>query len=101
MVKNEILNIELIEDLFYYNFTYELNWNKSLYFVSNLNKYSKRQTDVNMIVSEICIRCEKEVYDWKHIWIRKINEFTIREVILSAIVSHEEQMLEKDQAALV
>lgn len=47
-----------------------------------------------MIVSEICIRCEKEVYDWKHIWIRKINE-------LSAIVSHEEQMLEKDQAALV
>ncbi|PKC15121.1 hypothetical protein RhiirA5_408552 [Rhizophagus irregularis] len=94
MVKNEILNIELIEDLIYYNFTYELNWNKSLYFVSNLNKYSKRQTDVNMIVSEICIRCEKEVYDWKHIWIRKINE-------LSAIVSHEEQMLEKDQAALV
>lgn len=45
MVKNEILKIELIEDLFYYNFTYELNWNKSLYFVSNLNKYSKRETD--------------------------------------------------------
>jgi hypothetical protein len=44
MVKNEILNIELIEDLFYYNFTYELNWNKSIYFVSNLNKYSKRET---------------------------------------------------------
>lgn len=52
--------------------------------------------DVNMIVSEICICCEKEVDDWKHIWIRKINEFTIREVILSAIVSHEEQMLERD-----
>ncbi|GET65886.1 hypothetical protein GLOIN_2v1791022 [Rhizophagus irregularis DAOM 181602=DAOM 197198] len=42
--KNEILNSELIEDLFYYNFTYELNWNKSLFFVSNLNNYSKQQT---------------------------------------------------------
>lgn len=52
MVKNEILNIELIEDLIYYNFTYELNWNKSLYFVSNLNKYSKRQTGD----SNVCIK---------------------------------------------
>ncbi|PKB94770.1 hypothetical protein RhiirA5_438069 [Rhizophagus irregularis] len=100
--------------------------NKSLYFVSNLNKYSKRQTDdqdsferaykiknllkelpkyailfkrdVNMIDSEVCIRCEKEV----EIWICETNEFTIREVILSAIVSYEEQMLERgdiDQAA--
>jgi hypothetical protein len=48
-----------------------------------------------MIDSEICIRCEKEVKDWEHIWICETNEFTIRDVILSAIVSYAEQMLER------
>lgn len=77
-------------------FTYELDWNKSLYFVSNLNKYSKRQTSdhnsyeraykiknllkalptyANMIDNDICIRCEKEVEDWDHIWICEAIEF--------------------------
>ncbi|RGB42612.1 hypothetical protein C1646_750799 [Rhizophagus diaphanus] len=39
-----------------------------------------------------------------HIWICEANEFTIREVILSAMVSYKEKMLEKgdiDQAAMV
>ncbi|POG73699.1 hypothetical protein GLOIN_2v1476761 [Rhizophagus irregularis DAOM 181602=DAOM 197198] len=72
------------------------DWNKSLYFVSNLNKYSKRQTSdhnsyeraykiknllkalptyANMIDNDICIRCEKEVEDWDHIWICEAIEF--------------------------
>lgn len=38
------LNNKVIEDLFYYNFTYEFDWNKSLFFISNKNKFSKRQT---------------------------------------------------------
>lgn len=57
-----------------------------------------------MIDSEICIRYEKEVEDWDHIWTCETNEFTIREVILGAIVSYEEQLLKAgdvDQAAMV
>ncbi|PKY51772.1 hypothetical protein RhiirA4_446966 [Rhizophagus irregularis] len=77
-------------------------WNKSLYFVSNLNKYSKRQTSdhdfyeraykiknllkalptyANMIDNDICIRCEKEVEDWDHIWICEAIEFRERELL--------------------
>lgn len=41
--KNEILNSKKLEDLFYYNFSNEFDWNKSLKFISNRNKYSFRQ----------------------------------------------------------
>ncbi|CAB4402162.1 unnamed protein product [Rhizophagus irregularis] len=56
-----------------------------------------------MIDSEICIRCEKEVEDWDHVWTCEANEFTIREVILN-YSSYEEQMLDAgdtDQAVIV
>ncbi|RGB33707.1 hypothetical protein C1646_761409 [Rhizophagus diaphanus] len=35
--------------------------------------------DSEIVPSEICIRCEKEVEDWDHIWICETNEFTIKE----------------------
>lgn len=43
--KNEILNSCKIEDLFFYNWKEEFDWNKSLEFLSNRNKFSFWQSN--------------------------------------------------------
>ncbi|PKC02642.1 hypothetical protein RhiirA5_424938 [Rhizophagus irregularis] len=50
---------------------------------------------VNMIDSDICARCEKEVKSWWHILKCECSEVTIRELILNAIVSFEENFIIK------
>lgn len=48
-----------------------------------------------MIDSDICARYEKEDESWWHILECECNEATIREVILNAIASFEENFIMK------
>ncbi|PKY54611.1 hypothetical protein RhiirA4_473512, partial [Rhizophagus irregularis] len=107
--KNEILNSELLDDLFVYNYKKEFDWVSTLNFISNRINFSTRQCgekdtrersyriknmlrelptysilykrNTNKINSPICIRCGKEEEDWEHIWVCESNEFSIDEII--------------------
>ncbi|PKK63251.1 hypothetical protein RhiirC2_789169 [Rhizophagus irregularis] len=113
--KNEMLNNSKVEDLFYYNYKDEFDWNKTLQFISNRNNYTSwgrsykiknflkdlptyevlYKRDVNKIETDQCIRCKNGVEDWDHLWICETNELTIKEVLELSISNFEEILLGK------
>ncbi|PKY52379.1 hypothetical protein RhiirA4_469977 [Rhizophagus irregularis] len=123
--KNEMLNSKKLEDLFYYNFKGEFDWNRTLQFISNRNKYKSREIDnddvweqsykiknflkdlptyeilykreVNEIDTDQCIRCKNGVEDWDHIWTCEANELTIKEVIEQSIMDFEDTLLKVEK----
>ncbi|PKY35580.1 hypothetical protein RhiirB3_456574, partial [Rhizophagus irregularis] len=123
--KNEMLNSSKVEDLFYYNYKDEFDWNKTLQFISNRNIYTSWEIekddvwersykiknflkdlptyevlykrDVNKIETDQCIRCKNGVEDWDHLWICEINELTIKEVLKLSISNFEESLLKEEK----
>lgn len=123
--KNEMLNSNLIDDLFYYNYKDEFDWKKTLNFISNRNRYSKWevsekdsiertyeiknflkilptydilfQREVNRIESKICIRCKKEIENWEHLWICENNEYTLKELIGRILLEYEQKIKKKQK----
>ncbi|PKY60418.1 hypothetical protein RhiirA4_484102 [Rhizophagus irregularis] len=123
--KNEMLNSSKVEDLFYYNYKDEFDWNKTLQFISNRNIYISWEIekddvwersykiknflkdlptyevlykrDVNKIETDQCIRCKNGVEDWDHLWICETNELTIKEVLKLSISNFEEILLGKEK----
>ncbi|PKC69874.1 hypothetical protein RhiirA1_455450 [Rhizophagus irregularis] len=110
--KNEMLNNSKVEDLFYYNYKDEFDWNKTLQFitlVSNRNNYTSWEIekdddlptyevlykrDVNKIETDQCIKCKNGVEDWDHL---ETNELTIKEVLELSISNLEEILLGKEK----
>ncbi|PKC00468.1 hypothetical protein RhiirA5_428136 [Rhizophagus irregularis] len=70
--KNEMLNSSKVEDLFYYNYKDEFDWNKTL-------------------------QCKNGVEDWDHLWICETNELTIKEVLELSISKFEESLLKEEK----
>ncbi|CAB4422622.1 unnamed protein product [Rhizophagus irregularis] len=123
--KNEMLNSSKVEDLFYYNYKDEFDWNKTLQFISNRNIYTSWEIekddvwersykiknflkdlptyevlykrDVNKIETDQCIRCKNGVEDWDHLWICETNELTIKEVLELSISKFEESLLKEEK----
>jgi hypothetical protein len=105
------------------NYKNEINWTKSLNFISNKNKFSFWQCSiedtrersykiknllkelptysilyergVNGIENEICPRCEMMKEDWEHIWICEKNSKKIRDIIEWAIEEYEKRLEEE------
>ncbi|EXX57523.1 hypothetical protein RirG_206360 [Rhizophagus irregularis DAOM 197198w] len=120
-----MLNSSKVEDLFYYNYKDEFDWNKTLQFISNRNIYTSWEIekddvwersykiknflkdlpmyevlykrDVNKIETDQCIRCKNGVEDWDHLWICEINELTIKEVLKLSISNFEESLLKEEK----
>ena len=118
--KNEMLNCEALEDLFWRNYKQEYDWMKTLNFIINRDEIKKSITNstdtreraykiknfikelptyavlfkrnVNGIESEICPRCNKYEENWNHIWICENNKTSIREAIEDALINYEERM---------
>jgi hypothetical protein len=123
--KNEILNSNMLDDLFMYNHKKEFDWQTTLEFISNRINFSLRQCsnkdtrersyriknllkeqptyetlykrNTNKIENSRCIGCDKnEIESWKHIWICEDNEFTIDEIIQESINRFEEKLISEN-----
>ncbi|PKK62315.1 hypothetical protein RhiirC2_790546 [Rhizophagus irregularis] len=123
--KNEILNSKKIEDLFYYNFKNEFDWVTSLKFISNRNKCSFWQTNVNDtkdraykiknlikelptyevlkrrnvedIEEALCPRCNETNEDWKHIWICEKNEKNLNVILEESVIKYRTELEKSDK----
>ncbi|RGB41906.1 hypothetical protein C1646_662623 [Rhizophagus diaphanus] len=83
--KNEILNSEMIDDLFMYNFKKEFDWQSTLEFIISID-------------DEICRRCRKnEKETWEHIWLCEDNESTIDEIAQESIYKYEKYLEENER----
>src|SRR6266536_96956 len=127
--KNEKLNSEALEDLFWRNYKQEFDWERSLKFVMNKEEIKDYKTsgkderekaykiknlikelptyavlwkrNTNGIESKTCIRCKKGEEDWNHVWTCTNNRRTIRDTIEDEIINNEEKIRKEGKEEIV